>query len=592
MNQHILGALLTTVVALSAMGPLRAEAPQHPNVIVILTDDQGWGDLSLNGNRNLATPNMDALATAGARFERFFVQPVCSPTRAEFLTGRYHLRTGVRNVTSGGERLNLNEHTIAESFRAAGYATACFGKWHNGSQYPYHPNGRGFQEYYGFTSGHWGDYFNPPLDHNGQPVTGEGYLTDDFTNRAMAFIDQQKGKPFFCYLAYNTPHSPMQVPDPYWNKFAQAELPLRYPGPMKEDLGHTRAALAMCENLDDNIGRLLQHLEKRQLARDTIVVFFCDNGPNGWRWNDGLRGRKGTTDDGGTKSPLHIRWPAKIPPGTRVAELAGAIDLLPTLTRLAGIPTGKTLPLDGRDLSAAVLGQPTPPQDRILFQHWNGRTSARTERYRLDATGKLYDLQADPGQTRDLSKDQPERTRKLQDAVAAWRRDLLMNLPAKDDRPFPVGYKQHPRAVLPARDGVPQGQVKRSAPAPNCSFFTHWIAPEDRMTWSIAVETPGRYEAIIDYTCPEADLGSTIELRCGDTTWSGTVTVAHDPPLRGQENDRVPRAGESYVKTFRSWSLGSANVSAGTATLELKATKIPGRQVMDVRSVTLILQPE
>ena len=141
-------------------------------MVVILSDDQGWGDLSLNGNTNLKTPHIDSLAKNGAKFDRFFVQPVCSPTRAEFLTGRYHPRGGVRDVSTGGERLNLDEKTIADTFRAAGYATGAFGKWHNGSQYPYHPNGRGFQEYYGFTSGHWGDYFDPPLDHNGVAVRG------------------------------------------------------------------------------------------------------------------------------------------------------------------------------------------------------------------------------------------------------------------------------------------------------------------------------------------------------------------------------------------------------------------------------------
>src|SRR2546423_6979152 len=176
--------LLPLLVVLAA-GPVgAAEVPARPNVVVILTDDQGWGDLSINGNTNLATPHLDSIARDGAIFDRFFVQPVCSPTRAEFLTGRYHPRGGVRDVSTGGERLNLDGKTIADAFKAAGYATACFGKWHNGTQYPYHPNGRGFDEYYGFTSGHWGHYFTPPLDHHGQPTTGNGFIPDDLTDRA------------------------------------------------------------------------------------------------------------------------------------------------------------------------------------------------------------------------------------------------------------------------------------------------------------------------------------------------------------------------------------------------------------------------
>ncbi len=159
-----------------------------PNIVIFLADDQGWGDLSATGNQNIRTPNIDSLARDGATFDRFFVCPVCAPTRAEFLTGRYHLRGGVRGVSTGQERLNLDEKTLADAFKAAGYATAAFGKWHNGSQWPYHPNARGFDEYYGFTSGHWGEYFEAPLEHNGQPVRGHGYVADDFTDHALAFI--------------------------------------------------------------------------------------------------------------------------------------------------------------------------------------------------------------------------------------------------------------------------------------------------------------------------------------------------------------------------------------------------------------------
>src|SRR5687767_7182701 len=192
----------------------------RPNVVVIVTDDQGWGDLSISGNTDLSTPHIDSLATGGVSLDRFFVSPVCSPTRAEFLTGRYHPRGGVRGVSTGGERLDLDERTIADVFKAAGYATGAFGKWHNGTQYPYHPNGRGFDQYYGFTSGHWGTYFDPPLEHNGKIVRGEGYITDHLTDRAIGFIEQNRDRPFFCYVPYNTPHSPMQVPDKFYAKFA------------------------------------------------------------------------------------------------------------------------------------------------------------------------------------------------------------------------------------------------------------------------------------------------------------------------------------------------------------------------------------
>jgi arylsulfatase A-like enzyme len=564
-------------------------AADRPNVVVILTDDQGWGDVSLNGNTDLKTPNIDSLARDGARFDRFFVQPVCSPTRAEFLTGRYHPRGGVRDVSTGGERLDLDEKTIADAFKAAGYATACFGKWHNGSQYPYHPNGRGFDEYYGFTSGHWGHYFDPPLEHNGKPVTGEGFIADHLTDRAIGFIDRHKTAPFFCYLAYNTPHSPMQVPDEYWRRFAKADLKLFELGP-KADLGHTRAAYAMCENLDHNIGRLLKSLADRKLADNTIVVYFHDNGPNGFRFNGGMRGRKGSTDEGGVRSPLHIRWPAKIKPDTEVKSIAGAIDLLPTLTELAGVKRVGDQPLDGVSLAPQLTGKAGPLDDRLIFNHWNGRVSVRSQTHRLDDQGRLYDMVADPGQKEDVARKQAGVAKRLVDAVAAWRKDVLAGWTKKDDRPFPVGYAEFPITTLPARDGVPHGNVRRSARAPNCSFFTHWATTDDKMTWDVEVATDGKYEAVLLHTCPEAAVGAMIELTVNGGTWTVKTATAHDPPLVGAAHDRVPRMGESYVKDFKPLTLGVAEVKKGRGTLTLRATNIPGKGVMDVRSVVLTLQ--
>jgi arylsulfatase A-like enzyme len=583
----------TTLVFLSFVFTLPASAAEpvkRPNVVVILADDQGWGDLSLSGNPNLRTPHIDSLARDGARFERFFVQPVCSPTRAEFLTGRWHPRCGVSGVSTGAERLDLDERTIAEAFRAAGYAIGCFGKWHNGSQYPYHPNGRGFEEYYGFTSGHWGEYFDPPLDHNGQAARGRGYITDDLTDRAIAFLTTKAaaGKPFFCYLAFNTPHSPMQVPDANWRRFEKATLNAN--GGRNEDRAHTRAALAMCENIDANVGRVLDALRKSHVDEDTIVVYFSDNGPNGPRWNGGMKGHKGSTDEGGVRSPLVLRWPARVRPGTVIRPVAAAVDLYPTLIELSGIARAGEKPFDGISLAPWILGPDAPMPDRVLFQHWAGKVSARDQRFRLDATGQLFDLTSDPGQRRNVAAEFPEAARRLSLAVDRWRREVLSELPKPDNRPFPVGFPEFPRTVLPARDGVPHAGVKRSAPAPNCSFFTHWTATDDLMTWNVEVNTAGRYEAIVHYTCPAADVGSMVELSLDQSRWSGIIREPHDPPLRGQEHDRVPRQGESYVKDFRPLSLGVVELPAGRATLELRATKVAREQVADVRAVELVLK--
>lgn len=571
---------LGIVAAAAATGGTR------PNVLVVLADDMGWGDLSLHGNTNLHTPNLDALARAGARFERFFVSPVCSPTRAEFLTGRYHPRGGVRGVSTGQERLDPQERTIADLFRAAGYRTGIFGKWHNGSQWPYHPNARGFEEFYGFTSGHWGEYFDPPLEHNGRFVRGRGYIADDFTERAMAFIEANRRRPFFCYLAFNTPHSPFCVPDEFWNRFRTHPIGMRGPDGPREKVEVTRAVLAMCENLDWNVGRLLRRLEELDLAQETIVVFFSDNGPNSRRWNGGMKGIKGSVDEGGVRVPCFVRWPARIKPDTVVEPIAGAIDLLPTLTTLAGIPARPPKPLDGLDLSPWLLDATRPGPERLLFTHHQGRVSVRSQRYRLDERGALFDMVQDPGQTHDIAAEKPDVAKALARAVAQWRREVLPV--GADERPFTVGFREFPMTPLPARDAVPHGNIQRSARAPNCSWFSNWISANDAVTWDIEVQTPGAYEACLYYTCPEADAGSEIELSFKGHRLRGRVWPGWDPPLQ-TDQDRVPRTAESYMKEFRPLVLGRLSLEQGRGTLRLRALTIPGRQVMDLRMLTLTL---
>jgi hypothetical protein len=346
----------------------------------------------------------------------------------------------------------------------------------------------------------------------------------------------------------------------------------------------------MCENIDDNVGRFLAALKERQLDANTIVVYFSDNGPNGPRWNGGMKGHKGSTDEGGVRLPLHIRWPGKVKPGTVITPIAAAVDLYPTLLELAGVSRAGDRPFDGISLAPWLLGRDAPTPDRVLFQHWAGKVSARDQRYRLDATGQLFDLVQDPGQQHSVTADHPEVVKRLGDAEARWKREVLDQLPKPDARPFPVGFAEFPRTVLPARDGVPHGGVKRSASAPNCSFFTAWTKPEDSMTWEVAVNTAGRYEAIVHYTCPKTEVGSVVELTLDKARWSGAIAEGHDPPLRGREQDRVPRDAESYVKDFRPQSLGVVEVPAGKATLTLRATKVPSTQIADVRAVELVLR--
>ncbi len=554
-----------------------------PNVIMILSDDQGWGDLSINGNTNLNTPNIDKLSANGASFDRFYVCAVSSPTRAEMLTGRYHPRGGVYSTSTGGERLDLDETTIADVFKKAGYVTAAFGKWHNGMQYPYHPNARGFDEFYGFCSGHWGNYFSPLLEHNGELVKGNGFVTNDFTDKAINFIEENQDNPFFVYLPYNTPHSPMQVPDEWWEKFESTDLEKRHRDPEKEDLQHTRAALAMCENIDWNVGKIVNKITNLGLEENTIILYFSDNGPNGWRWNGDMKGRKGSTDEGGVRSPIFIQWTGMIESGKRIEQIAGAIDLLPTLTDLVGIQCSTNKPLDGISLKPLLLESNSIWEERLIFNHWGGGTSVRSQNYRLDRENQLFDMVNDPGQRNDISQQQPEILKKLKNAKDEWRMTVLAELPEKDTRPFPIGHPDYKFTQIPARDGIPTGNIQRSGRAPNCSFFKNWTSIDDKITWDVEVLADGEFEVVVYYTCPKEDVGSVFQLEFGSNTLTGKITEAHDPPLTGMENDRQDRGSESYVKDFKPLHIGTIHLDKGKGTMSLKALEIPGSQVMDFR---------
>lgn len=557
----------------------------RPNVLVILTDDQGWGDLSLNGNTNLSTPNIDQLAADGASFDRFYVCPVCSPTRAEFLTGRYHVRGGVYSTSAGGERLNLDEKTIGDTFKAGGYRTAAFGKWHNGMQYPYHPNGRGFDEYYGFCSGHRGNYWDPMLEHNGEIVNGKGFIIDDLTDHAIEVIREDSNKPFFVYLPYNTPHSPMQVPDRWWNKFKDFEPKLRNRDPRKENLDHLRAALAMCENIDWNVGRLMESLEKAGKIDDTIIVYFCDNGPNGTRWNGDMKGKKGSADEGGVRSPCLVRWSRKIAAGKKVAINGAAIDLHPTLAAMAGLRTVNQKPFDGMNLAASLLQDKVQKDERTIVSFWKGKISAKTGPYRMDQKGALFNLEDDPGQRTDIALSRGFVAGKLKAAIKDFQENVAPGYD-KDDRPFVIAHPDYANTQIPARDGKESGGIKRSNRFPNSSYFTNWTSTDDRITWDAEVLADGKYEVEIYYTCPVGDEGSEIELSFNDSKLTTTMEKAHPSELVGAAEDRFQRA-ESYEQHWTSVKAGEIRLTAGTGKLTLRATKIPGKTVMDFRLMML-----
>jgi arylsulfatase A-like enzyme len=574
------------VMALCGWGSLASVswAGRAPNVLLVVADDQGWGDLSSSGNPQVATPHVDGLARDGAKLERFYVCPVCAPTRAELLTGRWHPRGGVYDVSRGGERLNPDEETVAQVLGRAGYATGAFGKWHNGTQWPYHPRAFGFGEFCGFTSGHWGTYFDAVLESDGKPVMTKGYLTDDLVERAMEFVSRHRERPFFCYLAMPVPHSPMQVPEEAWRRQEGRELTLRGGERSEADVRFTKAALAMCEHLDAGIGRLLGHLDQLGLRDDTLVIYLSDNGPNSARWNGGMRGIKGSVDEGGVRSVGYVRWPGRIAAGTVVRRVCAAVDLLPTLVAAAGLELRPKKPLDGRSLLPLLLDPGAAWEDRPVFSHWNGKTGVRSGRWRLDAAGRLYDMEADPGQIRDVAADHPAVAGELRRQVDEWRREMGVGR-ERVARPFTVGYREFPVATLPARDGVPEGGVERSAKAPNCSYFPAWQRAEGRVRWTIAV--PEECRLSVSVAAAWAAPGAEVVLRSGAGRLSVKLAGMHDPPQTGAENDRVPRASESYMKAFREVPLGEWRLPAGEQELELTVKPGAAGVGVDIGGVTL-----
>ncbi len=301
-----------------------------------------------------------------------------------------------------------------------------------------------------------------------------------------------------------------------------------------------------------------------------------------FRWNGGMKGRKGSTDEGGVRSPLFIHWPGTLEPGKKVTEIAAAIDILPTLADLAGISFQTEKPLDGVSLKPLLTEKNPQWEERFIFNYWNKRTGIRSQKYRFDHEGKLFDMENDPGQYTDISANEPELVKQFQAARQKWETEILAELPEKDDRTFTIGHPDYPFTQVPARDGMPHGNIQRSSVHPNCSFFTNWTDISDSITWEAEVLADGNYEVEIYYTCPPESVGSSFGISFMGEKLTGKITEPHDPPLTGMENDRDPRT-ESYVKDFKPLNIGTIHLHKGQGTLTLKALEKPGAQVMDFR---------
>ncbi len=465
---------------------------RRPNVILILTDDQGYGDLSGHGNRKLKTPTLDRLASESVEFTRFTVSSVCAPTRASLLTGRYALRCGVHGVTGGRETMRHDEVTVAAALRTAGYRTALFGKWHLGENYPYVPHASGFDEFVGFRLGHWNRYFDSPCERNGQPSALKGYVTGGLTDEAIGFVEKNRHRPFFLYLAYNAPHSPYQAPDRYFARH--------------QDLGDPELAAihAMVENLDDNIGRLLARLDEWKLRDDTIVIFLCDNGPQTQRFVSGLRGRKGMQYEGGTRAPFFLRWPGRAMAGRKVDRVAAHIDVFPTLLDLCGVKAPEAAPrVDGVSLKPLLAeGGDRGWPSRLLFSHADHQPdplkpfpgSVRDQRWKMVNGTELYDLDADPGETKDVSAGHAAELQRLNHAYGEWFTSVTAGF-TPGAPPIPAGYWEENPAVLSAPQARLSGGTAFYARSGFANdFIRGWGSAGAGATWRVDVVAGGRYE--------------------------------------------------------------------------------------------------
>jgi arylsulfatase A len=583
----IMPAVAVFSFCMIAAAPVRA-AERPPNVLLIMTDDQGWGDIRSHGNDKIDTPVMDRIAADGARFDRFYVSPVCSPTRAALLTGRYPLRTGTHGVTRAWETMRDSETTLAEVMKNAGYATGAFGKWHNGAHYPQHPNGQGFDEFFGFCGGHWNTYFDADLEHNGRPVQTKGYISDVLTDAATQFIKTHRGRPWFCYVPYNAPHSPWRVPDVYFDKYKTRGL---------DD--QTACAYAMVENLDDNIGRLLKTLDAESLAKDTLILFLTDNGPNSDRFNGDMKGRKGSVHEGGVRVPLFIRWPDHITPGILIRPIAAHIDLLPTIVDLCGIPLLDALNLDGVSLAPLLNGKTDDWPERTLFTHrFNGGDVAefpgavRTQRWRAVRERKqwnLYDMLADPAQKKDVAAQHPDILEKLTAAYTDWYRDVTRA--DFDPIPVQVGHADWPVVELPAHEShlhpaAGQGIAYVSRPGFANSWITRWTSTDAYPAWPLNVVRPGRHTVSLLYTCAKESVGAKLRVGVANRSVQGIVQRPHDPQPRPSP-DRIPREIHYETKDWAMLDLGIIDLPQGATTLAVNADAIPGPQAIDLKAVRL-----
>lgn len=518
-------------MACFAIASLRAAA-ERPNVVLILTDDQGYGDLSSSGNPHLRTPNLDRLRGEGTDFSRCIAAPGGVATRAELLSGKHEFRCGVSHTTAGRNLIRPEVPLLPGVFAAARYRTAIIGKWGLGEAYPCRPGDRGFQDVLvhggggiGQTPDRWGNsYVDPWLSRAGVWEPTHGYCTRVLVDEAKRWLAARvaDSQPFFLYLTPNVPHAPYEAP-------AGSAAPFVRAGVQEP----TASFYAMIEDLDARVGDLLAELHRLQLDSNTIVVFLGDNGSASGFWNAGMRGIKGSVDQGGVRVPAFIRWPGKIPTRRSVDSLTSPMDLFQTLVGLCSLslPAGWTG--DGLDLSAGLLGKAKFPKDRLLFTHigqWSGDDSP--ERYRSQGFAvrddrwllcglELFDMAADPGQRSNVFEQHPAEAARLLGAYGAWWNSIRASV--REPVRYIIGDARQPVVRLSAADWWPSREVNRAASAATLSTQTAvrrtlvalaagGAVPETAGHWKLNAASAGHYRITLAPLPAEADEAERVKI--------------------------------------------------------------------------------
>ncbi|MEG8038736.1 arylsulfatase [Sphingomonas sp. LR60] len=579
----------------------KAKEARRPNVILIVADDQGFGDVGFNGNKAIRTPVLDALSRRGVTLDQFHVSPVCAPSRASILTGRASLRTGVWSVTRGGEAMRPSEVTMAEAFAANGYATAAFGKWHNGAHFPSDPVGQGFQTFDGFVDGHL-NYWNPALVRGERRYVARGYLTDILADRAVRYVEQSGDKPYFLYVPLPAPHSPYEAKPNLLGRYKTAGL---------DDA--TASIYALVEDFDHNVGRILNAVRAKGQQDDTIVVYLSDNGPvypdKKQRYNAGLTGSKGSVDEGGTRVPFVMCWPGHLAGGTRIATPAQHIDIYPTLMELAGITPPPGPAIDGKSLVPMLTGRSAGGDwdTRYLFTHQLRNTRRPDEvaiqsspgavrqgrwlaTFTPDAGWALYDVIADPSQALNASSKDPARLAAMKAAYLAWYADASSGASAV--QPVQLGLPGHEMTELPANEASLYGSGIHYHGDWGWAhdWVDRWTDTSASMRWLVRVSRPGRYRVSVSYATAGGTTGPRMVASFANASASAILPLA--PPSTASWGRRTYPTDEVPERRWARGELGYLDLPTATAWLSLHSVGLPAGQVGDVKAIRLIREPD